>query len=258
MSARVDIDVRDHIATLTLTDLEKKNAMTVALGDAVKAAVDAVNADDSVRAVVVTGAGADFSAGGDLAMLQQLRTVPFDIAREHMLAFYARYLSLLELRVPTVAAVRGAAIGAGLCVACACDVVVVASDSKLAFNFVSLGLHPGMGGTALVPHKVGPQRAADLLYTGRRFDGAEAKAIGLAVDAVADADVVATARSFAARVAKNAPGSVRDLVSSFRIDRAVLQAALAREALAQARSYASPELGEGLAAIAEKRPPRFA
>ena len=250
------------VVTLILDDIKKKNAMTEAMGDAVKAAVDAVRADGSVRAVVVTGAGSvddgyAFSGGGDLAMLERLRGVGFDAAREHMLAFYARYLSLLDLEVPTIAAVRGPAIGAGACVACACDLVVVGKGSKLAFNFVTLGLHPGMGATCLVPRKVGVQRAHELLFTGRRIDGEEAKAIGLAVAVVDDHDVVTKAQALATSIAQNAPSAVRALKRNLAVDRAELQRALAREAEAQAHSYASPEMAEGLKAIAEKRAPRF-
>jgi enoyl-CoA hydratase/carnithine racemase len=255
---QVLVDVDDAgVATLTLDDAPRKNAMTEALGDAFAGAVARVSGDARVRAVVVTGAGGAFSAGGDLAMLEHLRTVSFDAARAHMLAFYARYLSILDVTVPTIAAVAGPAIGAGLCVACACDLVVVGRTSKLAFNFTSLGLHPGMGATYFVPRRVGAQRAAELLFTGRRFDGEEAACIGLALDVVDDADVLSRARTLAAGIAAQGPLAVRDLKASLGVDRAALQAALEREAFAQARSYASDDLKEGLAAARERRTPRF-
>jgi enoyl-CoA hydratase/carnithine racemase len=249
----------DHagVATVTLDDAARRNALTEALGDRLREAVAALCADAAVRAVVVTGAGDAFSAGGDLAMLEHLRTVPFAAAKAHMLAFYARYLSLLDLPVPTIAAVRGPAIGAGLCVACACDLVVVAADSKLAFNFTSLGLHPGMGATLLVPRKVGAQRAAELLFTGRRFDGLEAARIGLAVDAVDADDVLPRARALAAQIARQGPLAVRDLKRNLAVDRVALGEALEREAAAQAASYGSADLAEGLAAARERRAPRF-
>ncbi|HEY1098709.1 MAG TPA: enoyl-CoA hydratase-related protein, partial [Myxococcota bacterium] len=212
---------------------------------------------DDVRAVVLTGAGRSFSAGGDLAMLERLRQSSFAEARAHMLKFYARYLSVLDIEVPTIAAIRGPAIGAGLCVAAACDLVVVADDATLAFNFVGLGLHPGMGATHLVPRKVGAQRASELLFTGRRFKGAEAVQLGLAVESVAAVDVVARAQALAAQIAGNSPTAVRELKQNTGVDRDALFAALEREASAQARSYASADLGEGLAAIREKRAPVF-
>ncbi len=255
--SRVHVERHGHVATLILDDAARKNAMTEAMGDALASAVADVKADASVRAVVVTGAGDAFSGGGDLAMLERLRSVPFEEARVHMLSFYARYLSLLDLAVPTIAAVKGAAIGAGAVVACACDLVVVGRGAKIAFNFVSLGLHPGMGATYLVPRKVGAQRAQELLFTGRRFDGEEAKAIGLAVDVVADDVVVERAQALAASMAKNAPSAVQALKHNLAVDRVELQRCLEREAIAQAHSYASSEMAEGLRAIAEKRAPFF-
>jgi enoyl-CoA hydratase/carnithine racemase len=254
---RVDVFVEHHVATIVLNDEPRKNVMTEALGDALAAAVADLRQREDVRAVVVTGAGTAFSGGGDLAMLERLRQAPFAQARAHMLAFYARYLSLLDVEVPTIAAVRGPAIGAGLCVACACDLVVVADDATLAFNFVGLGLHPGMGATVLVERKVGSQRAAELLLTGRRFRGAEAVAIGLAVEAAPSADVVTRAQAIASTIAANGTAAVRELKRNLGVDRDLLQAALEREASAQARSYASAEMAEGLAAAQQRRPPRF-
>jgi enoyl-CoA hydratase/carnithine racemase len=253
----VHVDVEGGVAVLTLDDAGKKNALTEAMGDAFAAAVDRVRAEPVVRAVVVTGAGDAFSTGGDLAMLERLCTVSFDEAKAHMLAFYARYLSILDVGVPVIAAVSGSAIGAGLCVACACDVVVIGRSSRLAFNFTSLGLHPGMGSTFFLPRRVGAQRAAELLFTGRRFDGVEAGQMGLAADVVADDAVLGHARALAARIAQQGPLAVRLLKQNLAVDRAALQVALDREATAQAHSYASVELKEGLAAARERRPPRF-
>jgi enoyl-CoA hydratase/carnithine racemase len=254
---RVDVVVKDRVAVLTLDDAPRKNAMTEALGDAVRDAVERLRQRTDVRAVVVTGAGAAFSAGGDLAMLERLRQASFAEARGHMLAFYARYLSLLDLDVPTIAAVRGPAIGAGLCVATACDLMVVADDATLAFNFVGLGLHPGMGATYLLPRRVGHQRAAELLFTGRRFSGTEAVAMGLATGAVAAEAVVGHAVGIARQIASQSGEAVRALCRSLEVDRDALRVALEREAAAQAGSYASDDLREGLAALRERRPPRF-
>lgn len=255
--ATVGLSINEGVAVLTLDDVARKNAMSVELGDALQARVAELLGRRDVRAVVLTGAGGAFSAGGDLAMLERLRQSSFEDARRHMLAFYARYLSVLELPVPVVAAVEGPAIGAGLCVALACDLVVVGEDSKLALNFVQLGLHPGMGATHLVPRRVGAERAAELLLTGRRFDGREAQAMGLVLEAVPQAQVLPRAMALAGTLAANAPLATRALKRNLGVDRAALQAALEREALAQAESYGSADLGEGLAAAAERRAARF-
>jgi enoyl-CoA hydratase/carnithine racemase len=245
------------VVTLVLDDEKRKNAMSPELGDALARAVREVAGDRSVRAVVLTGAGDAFSAGGDLAMLERLRRAGHDEARAFMLGFYGRYLSILDLEVPVIAAVRGAAIGAGLAVAMACDLVVVDEDAKLALNFAALGLHPGMGATYFAPRRVGAERARELLFTGRRFDGREAVRMGMALEAVPAAEVVPRAQRLASAIADSAPLAVRALKRELGVDRDALAAALAREATEQAVSYASRDLGEGLAAASEKRKPRF-
>ncbi len=255
--ASVDLSFEAGVALLTLNDVARKNAMSPELGDLLQARVGELLGRADVRAVVLTGAGGAFSAGGDLAMLERLRSLPFEEARRFMLSFYARYLSVLDLPVPVVAAIEGPAIGAGLCVALACDVVVVGEDSKLALNFVQLGLHPGMGATYLTPRKVGAQRAAELLLTGRRFDGREAQAMGLALEAAPAGQVLPKAMALAKQIASGGPLAVRALRRGLAVDRPALQAALEREALAQAESYGSADLGEGLRAAAERRAPNF-
>ncbi|NVJ23868.1 MULTISPECIES: enoyl-CoA hydratase/isomerase family protein [Myxococcus] len=251
------LDIEGGVATLTLNDAARRNAMTPELGDALRARVEELRRRDDVRAVVLAGAGGTFSAGGDLQMLERLRQVSFEEARGFMLDFYSRYLSILDLPVPTVAAVEGAAIGAGLCVALACDVCIVSEDAKLALNFVQLGLHPGMGATYLVPMRAGPQRAAELLLTGRRFDGREAVRLGLALEATAATETRTRASALATNIAANAPLATRGLKQRLGLDRAGLQRALEEEARLQAESYGSADLGEGLAAAAARRPPVF-
>lgn len=253
----VQFQVDGGVAVLTLDDIARKNAMSPELGDALKARVAEIRNDGSIRAVVLTGAGGSFSAGGDLAMLERLQQSSFADARQFMFEFYGRYLSLLELEVPLVSAIEGPAIGAGLCVALAADVVYVAEDAKLALNFVQLGLHPGMGATYLVPRKVGAQRAAELLLTGRRFDGREAKAMGLALESFAPGSVLEKATALAKQWASGGPLAVRALKKALGVDRVALQAALEHEAHSQAQNYGSQDFKEGLRAAAERRAPKF-
>ena len=253
----LDVAIDEGVATLMFNDVQRKNAMTPELGDALRDAVGRLRKDAAVRAVVLTGAGGAFSAGGDLRMLERLRASSREESRGFMREFYARYLSILDLEVPIVAAIEGPAIGAGLCVALACDLIVVGEDSKLALNFVQLGLHPGMGATYLAPLRFGPQRAADILFTGRRFDGREAAAVGMALRAVPSAKVREEATALARSIAGNAPIAIRGLKIGLAVDRQALERALAHEAEEQSKSYASQDLAEGLAAATERRAPRF-
>ena len=131
-----------------------------------------------------------------------------------MREFYEVFLSVVRAPFPVLAAVNGHAIGAGACVAVACDLAVVAADAKIGFNFVRLGIHPGMGGSWTLPRLVGPQRAAELLYTGRLFTGAEAAEYGLALEALPTEDVLPRTLELAAAIARSAPQPVRQLKQS--------------------------------------------
>lgn len=253
----VHLSVEGMVATLTLDEPGRKNAMTPGLGDALRARVEELKGRSDVRAVVLMGAGAAFSGGGDLAMLERLRGVPADEARRFMLDFYARYLSVLDLEVPTVAAVEGAAMGAGLCLALACDFTVVQLDAKLGLNFVQLGLHPGMGATYFVARRAGAQVAARLLMTGERFDGSDAVGLGLALEGYTAGEVIPAAMQLAKTLAAQAPLAVKALKAELGVDRAALQRCLEAEAAHQAVSYGSADMAEGLAAAAARRAPVF-
>ncbi len=245
------------VARLTLDEPGRRNAMTPQLGDALAARVAELQGRPEVRAVVLHGAGGAFSGGGDLAMLERLRAATRDESCAFMRAFYARYLSVLDLEVPTVAVVEGAAIGAGLCLALACDLLVVEDSAKLALNFVQLGLHPGMGATYLVPFRTNPQTAARLLLTGERFDGRGAQAFGLTSHVAPEGEALTRGLELARALAAQAPLPVRALKRALGPDREALERRLDEEARQQAISYASADLGEGLAAAAARRAPVF-
>lgn len=175
-----------------------------------------------------------------------------------MRAFYQRFLCLREVEVPTIAMVHGRATGAGLAMALACDVVLVAEDALLSLNFVRLGLSPGMAATWSLPRLVGPQRAAEILFTGRDLSGQEAVALGLALKAVPAEALRAEGLALAQGIAQNAPLALRLTKAALRQNAtASLPDALAREALAQAACYASSDYAEGLAALRERRPASF-
>jgi enoyl-CoA hydratase/carnithine racemase len=251
----------DGIALLTLDDPDRRNAMTVAMGEALEAALAELGADRSLRVVVITGTPPAFSAGGDLAMLEELarktREEGFDATRE-MRAFYNRFLGIRTLPVPVIAAINGHAVGAGLCVALAADLRIVADDAKLGLNFARLGLHPGMAGSWLLPRVVGEQRAAELLYTGRLGRGAELASYGLALASLPAEQVLPRALALAEDIALSAPIVVRQLKRSLT---AAADNTIGRqldlEAALQAIDYGTDDLVEGLAAGRERRTPRF-
>jgi len=247
-----------EIAELVLLRPAARNAMTDAMGAEVRRAVGELNADAAVRVVLVRGDGEAFSAGGDFSMLAARAQLPEAENRLAMRTFYADFLSVRALRVPTVAVIGGPAIGAGLCFALACDLRVAAAGVKMAASFVRLGLHPGMGATYLLPRLCGPTAAADLLLTGRAIEAEEALRLGL-VNQVHPRDVLdVAARALAAQLASAGPLAAAQTKAtlSAAVERE-LDSALEREAAAQAVDFGSAEFREALQAVAERRPPRF-
>ena len=251
----------DGVATLTIDDPERRNAMTAAMGGELAARCRELSEDHDLRAVVLTGTPPAFSAGGDLDMLEDLarrsREEAFD-ATATMRGFYDRFLCLGELPIPVIAAVNGHAVGAGLCVALAADLRIIAEDAKVGLNFSRLGLHPGMGGSWFLPRLLGAERAAAWLYTGALFDGRAAADQGLALEAVPAEDVLARAQELATEIAAASPVVVRQLKRTLRLSPQLdLASALELEAVAQATSYGTDDLREGLAAARARRSPRF-
>lgn len=259
MSALVATELDDGVATVTLTDPDRRNAMTVDMGEALETALREISAEATLRVVVLTGAPPAFSAGGDLDMLEDLarrtREEGFD-ATSTMRAFYDRFLAVREVPVPVIAAVNGAAVGAGACLAFACDLRLVAEDAKVGLNFARLGLHPGMGGSWFLPRAVGAQWGAEMLYTGRLARGEEIARLGGALESCPSEKVLDRARELAREIATSSPTVVRQLRRTLAGTRS-LEEQLDVEARAQALNYGTDDLGEGLAAVRARRLPRF-
>ncbi len=261
----VKIERQGHVATLCLNDPERRNAMSQAMGEEFATRVAELAADPGLRAVILTGTGHAFSAGGDLAMIQERAdraTAQPTTARsgvgDAMRSFYRLFLSVRDLPCPTIAALHGSALGAGLCVALACDVRIASASARLGLNFTALGLHPGMGATWTLPRLVGPARAAELLYSGRLVTGEEALAMGLVSRALPSEEVLPAARALAAEFAAAGPLANRAVKRALaRSAGASLEDQLAFEAEEQAATLASRDVQEGLAAARERRRPDF-
>lgn len=266
MSEPLILVERDRdVAIVTFNDPQRLNAMSQAMGEAFAAQVVTLGSDDALRAVILTGAGRAFSAGGDLDMIQQRAdegAAAPGIARrgirDSMRSFYKLFLSVRDLPCPTLAAINGAAVGAGFCVALACDVRIASSKAKLGLNFTRIGLHPGMGATWTLPRLVGPAHAAEILYSSRLFTGEEAAQIGLVNRALEPDSVVAATRDLANEFASNAPAAVRAtkraLARSFG---ATLENQLSFEAHEQAICFETQDAQEGIAAAVDRRAPKF-
>jgi len=256
---RLDCGDGNGVAELVLARPQARNAMTETMGAEVERAVDDINGAGGVRAVLVRGEGAAFSAGGDFAMLAERARRSEAENRAAMLRFYGAFLSIRRIRAPTIAVIAGPAIGAGLCFALACDLRLAAADAKLAASFVRVGLHPGMGATFLLLRLVGDAVAAELLLTGRALGAEEAFRLGL-VTAVPPASALdGAALALATEIAATAaPGAVARTKATLAaaVD-AQLGKALEIEAAAQARDFATADFAEALRAATERGAPRF-
>lgn len=246
------------VAVLTLALPERRNAMTTELTAAWGDAVAALAADRALRCVVVTGEGKAFCAGGDLSWIEGDPGASVDQLRDRMLGFYRTWLSIRDVPVPVLAAVNGPAIGAGLCLALACDLRYGSESAVFSMPFASLGMHPGMAATWLLPAAVGAPRARELLFTGRRVSAAEAVEIGL-INGVVPADrLLDHVLEVAAGIADSAPVAIRLTKAALaRGGPASFADALEWEALAQSVTLATADLREGVAAAREGRRPVF-
>ena len=250
MSDLVLYDVRDRIALITVNDPDRRNAVTEAMSAQLRGAVQTAEADDGVHAVVVTGAGKAFCAGADLSALGAA-------AREGLERIYAGFMAVGRCTLPTIAAVNGAAVGAGMNLALAADVRIAGPHAMFDPRFQKLGIHPGGGATWMLQRAVGPQVARAALLFGMSFYAAAAVEHGLALT-VAD-DPVAAALELAAGPASAPREVVLATKASMRAtaipgfdDAAHHEAAKDIELGPQAASIESPEFQARLQA-AKKR-----
>jgi len=248
----------DGIVVLTLALPDVRNAMTAELTQAWSIAVAELRGDRSVRCVVVTGEGRAFCAGGDLGWLASEPDATPDQLRDRMLPFYTTWLSLRALDVPSIAAINGAAVGAGAALAMSCDIRYAGASAKVTVPFAQLGMHAGMATTWLLPEIVGPAAARELLLTGRVADAAEMLRLGLCSAVYDDSELLERAMGHARQVASGAPVAQRlHKLSLANGGHASFEAALQWEAVVQPVTLATADLQEGLRAKSEKRPAVF-
>lgn len=247
-----------RIAVVTFDLPGRRNSMSTAMTASWVRLMGLLRQDPDLAALVVTGEGSAFNAGGDLSWIVSEPDAQVADLRTRMLDFYRSWLTVKQLEVPTIAAINGHAIGAGFALALAMDIRYAAADAKLGVPFTSLGLHPGMATTWSLPDVAGHAVARDLLLTGRIVTGQEAVGLGLVSLAAPADEVLGHALAAAERVAAAAPVATRLTLQAVRDGgHASYERALEWEALAQAVTLATDDLHEGIAAAAEKRRPTF-
>lgn len=243
------------ITRLTLDRPLALNALSWDLAREFRAACASVAKEPS-RVVVLESAGPAFCAGGDLAFIEENRDRSQASLVGRMERFYGSFLAVRDLPQVVVARVHGTAVGAGLCLAMACDLRTVLGGARLGFNFVRLGLNPGMAAWPLARAVFGDARARQLLFTGRFFTGHELNNWGAACAlAETPGELEEKTAALAAELAGHSPLALRLLKAETRLED--LRPYLRFEAKGQAKAFKSPDIAEGLAAVRSRRPPKF-
>ena len=250
------LEERDgHVVTLVI-NRPPNNHINRELIVRLAARAEALDADAECRAIVLTGAGKHFCAGADFSKGDSGGLA--SPAGEPGRILYVEAARLFRTRKPIVAAVQGAAIGAGLGLSVVADFRVTCTEARYSANFTRLGFHPGFGLSYTLPRLIGEQQAALLFYTGRRIDGAEAHRIGLADMLVPQSDVLSAAQALAREIAVSSPAAVQGVRATMRRGIAeAFEAATEREFLQQSWQRQMEDFAEGRAAMAERREPRF-
>lgn len=252
-SADVHVELDGHVALVEMRR-PPHNFFDFGLLNGLVEAFERLDAEPRCRAIVLAAQGRSFSAGGDFS-----RSGPDTPSAENSAAaIYALAVRLFRTSKPVVAAVQGPAIGGGLGLALVADFRITCPEARFSANFNRLGFHPGFGLSVTLPRLIGPQKAALLLYTGRRIDGDEAAAIGLAEESVPLNAVRPHAIALAQEIAISAPiavGSTRRTLRGNLAD--LVQAATEHEAAEQQLHFATEDFREGVVAMAQRRAPAF-
>lgn len=248
--------VEDGIATITFNRPKALNALNAPLVKDLRDAVEKIDADDSVRCVILTGSGDKaFVAGADISELAKFNPLQ---AKNHIEFVQSTFDYLQKLRIPVIAAVNGFALGGGLEVAMACDFIYASDNAKFGLPEINLGVLPGFGGTQRLPRMIGPNLAKEMLYTGKMIDSDEAKSIGLvnnvfAQDQLMDA-VMKTAKTIASKGKVSLRAAKHTVNYGLNVD---LETACRMEADVFSICISSEDAKEGFSAFLEKRKAEF-
>ena len=256
-------EMNDGIVTLTMNRPEQRNALSeVPQMLEVAETCERIGRDPAVKLVILTGAGSAFSAGGNIKHMRDKRNFAsgtgLDIRNAYLAGIVRIPLALYEMDVPTIAAVNGPAIGAGMDLSCMCDIRIASDKASFAASFVKIGIVPGDGGAWLLPRILGPAKALELMLHGETIDAAEALRIGLVTQVVPAQELMTAARAFAQRISRHPPQVLRLTKRLMRESQAVsLRTSLELSSAFQALAHGTADHAEALDAFIDKRPPNF-
>ncbi|MGH2692200.1 MAG: enoyl-CoA hydratase-related protein [Actinomycetota bacterium] len=257
---QIAVDRDGSVAKITLNRPDKLNALTQVMSDELVDAFTKAREDDSVRAVLLTGAGRGFCAGQDLTEFRDSSDAgrPPDIEAHLERAYHKLIPIMVEIPKPVVCAVNGVAAGAGVSLAVACDVRIASEAARFTQAFVKIGLVPDSGGTWLLPRVIGPAKALELSISGEMVDADAALGMGLVSRIVAPDALEKESLDYAAALAALPTAAIGEAKALIRNAMSTdLETALRAEAKAQSRMGQTHDFMEGVTAFAEKREPRF-
>ncbi|MCX8277452.1 MAG: enoyl-CoA hydratase-related protein [Dehalococcoidia bacterium] len=265
-SVILDVNSESGFATLTLNRPDRLNSLSNDLLESLSQHLEQVAADDSIRSVIITGAGRAFCSGADtdemaggggegphkpsLGGAEALRR-GFKLARKVILGIY-------EMEKPVIAAINGSAVGAGFDLACACDIRIGTGSARFMAAYIHVGLFPGYGGIWLYPRLLGSAKAAELMYTGNFMEVDEAKSLGFLNSVVEEDDLIGAAEKMAHQIAAGPPIAIRLAKTMMRRGMSMdLETSLEMSAAAEAITLSSEDHVEGMGALRQKRRPEF-
>lgn len=258
MSDILCYQVDGPIATLTLNQPETLNAMDEPMAKAFSKLLFEIKKTKTLRVAILTGAGRAFSSGGNLQMIEKKTKKSQTVNKNELKIFYRSFLDVRTLSIPVIAAMNGPAIGAGFCLALACDLRYAAKSAKMGANFAKIGLAPGMGGIYLITRLVGATRAAELLMLGESVSANRAMNLGLLNGVFKDHELLSHVRGAAKVIAENAPLPIQMIKKGIqKTEQSTLEKMADYDAMSQATCFTSQDILEGIRAIQEKRNPLF-
>lgn len=251
----LNLDINEGIAVLTISRPKALNALNTALLSELADAVNLIEADDSIKVLIITGEGKAFVAGADIT---EMKDKTPEEARTFAGLAMATFRKIELMEKPVIAAVNGFALGGGCEIAMACDLRIASEKAKFGQPEVGLGITPGFGGTQRLPRIVGVAKAKELIYTGRMIDAAEAAQIGLANSVTSPETLLDEANAMAMAIAKNSQSAVR--YAKTAINRGIetdIETGMLIEKDVFGLCFANEEQKEGMTAFVEKRKANF-
>jgi enoyl-CoA hydratase/carnithine racemase len=254
----IDLEKIDsYISILYFNNPLTRNSMTLEMGQEFNKTLKEISSEKNlIRVLILTGKNDVFSSGGDLELLKSFATKPQEENQKFMKYFYNLFLEVRRCPFIVIAAVNGHAIGASLALALACDLRYFVPDGKYAFNFVKIGIHPGMGSSFLVKEVAGLHYAQELLFTGKVINGEEAYKMGLCHGLFSREEILEKTIEIAKEISMNAPQPLRMLKKNlYKVQS--LEEALELESLSQSLNYTTKDFLEAIQSIEEKRKPIY-